>query len=280
MVRRTFERVIVFGLGEYSSRQQISVKWKKFIIYLFFMFNRKIILIAGSSRGIGAATARLAKSYNGTVILHGKTASPQLLELGREIESKYYIGDVTDPAIIKNIVDSVIANYGRIDVLINCVGFNQRFKFTEITDDTWINVFKVNVLGTAHFCQSVMPYMKNQNYGRIVNIASIRGYPHTSGTPAYSTAKSAVINLTAILAKEGAPHITVNAVAPGFTETDMSKNWDKEIKQLAHGSLLKRPAQPQEIAEIVLFLASDKASFITGQTLVADGGYSLNIGGH
>jgi len=117
--------------------------------------------------------------------------------------------------------------------------------------------------------------VKNK-YGRIVNIASIRAFGSTSGRPAYSASKAAVMNLTSVLAKEFAPDILVNAVAPGFIETPMSKVWDEEIWKKIKTALLGRVGQPKEIAEAILFLASDKASFITGQTIIVDGGYSIS----
>jgi 3-oxoacyl-[acyl-carrier protein] reductase len=183
---------------------------------------------------------------------------------------------VSDPSVAKQIVDQVIQTMGRIDGLINCAGITEPTEFLDTTDDHWLKVFKVNVLGTVHFCQEVIPHMQKQKYGRIVNVSSIRGYGLTSGRPVYSASKAAIINLTASLAKDFAPDIAVNSVAPGFTETDMSKTWSEKVWQQVNQSLLARVAQPKEIAEALLFLVSDRASFITGQTLLVDGGYTLS----
>ena len=240
------------------------------------MLENKVILITGSSRGIGAATARLAKQYGANVVLHGKNESDHLKELSVQLKCPYYVCDVTNKDDVGNLVKKVVEQYGKIDALVNCAGITNRAKFLETSDELWLDLFKVNVLGTTHFCEAAIPHMQNAGYGRIVNIASIRAYGITSGRPAYSVTKAGIRNLTATLAKEFAPHIAVNAVSPGFTETDMSKTWDEEVWKQVNSALLGRVGQPKEIAEVILFLASDKASFISGQTLLVDGGYSLS----
>lgn len=238
----------------------------------------KIILITGSSRGIGAATARLAKSYGATVALHGKDESEELKALGKELASAYYACDVSDRAAVKGVVERVVKDFGRIDALVTAAGIADRIPFLETTDEHWFSIFEVNVLGTVHFCQEIIPHMQSQKYGRIVTVSSKRGLPVTSGRPAYSASKAAVMTLTAALAKEFAPTIAVNSVAPGFTETDMSANWSAKIWEDVRHTLLGRAAKPNEIAEMILFLCSDKASFITGQTFLVDGGASVSLG--
>jgi 3-oxoacyl-[acyl-carrier protein] reductase len=240
------------------------------------MLKDKTILITGSSSGIGAATARLAKEYGANVIVHGKTDSPELNAITKELGAEKIVCDVVDQAAVQSEVDRIIGKVKKIDALVNCAGISIRQKFLESTDESWLEIFKVNVLGTKHFCQSVIPEMQKNKHGRIVNIASIRAFCSTSGRPAYSASKAVVMNLTSVLAKEFAPEIAVNAVAPGFTETDMAKTWDDVVWQQVKTALLNRAAQPKEIAEAILFLASDKASFITGQTILVDGGYSIS----
>ena len=240
------------------------------------MLKDKIILITGSSSGIGEATAKLAKEYGAKVILHGKTESEELKNLAKELECEYIFCDVADLPAVQSEVNRILEKVKKIDALVNCAGISIRQKFLESTDDSWLEIFKVNVLGTKHFCQVVIPGMQENKYGRIVNIASIRAFSSTSGRPAYSASKAAVMNLTAVLAKEFAPEIVVNAVAPGFTETAMAKTWDEVVWNQVKTALLGRAAQPKEIAEAILFLASDKASFITGQTILVDGGYSIS----
>lgn len=240
--------------------------------------NNSVVLITGSSRGIGAATARLAKMYGARVALHGKEKSAELAKLSKELDSPAFACDVADKAATQKAVERIIHMYGRIDALVTSAGIGDRIPFLETTDEHWLNLFKVNVLGTVHFCQAVIPHMQKEKRGRIVTVASKRGLPVTSGRPAYSASKAAVITLTAALAKEFAPDIAVNCVAPGFTETDMSKGWSEKVRADVQHTLLRRAGTPEEIAEMILFLASERASFITGQTFLVDGGASVSLG--
>jgi len=240
------------------------------------MLKNKTILITGSSSGIGAATARLAKGYGAKVILHGRTDSAELKKFAKELKCEYIFCDVVDKQAVESEVKRILKKVKKIDLLVNSAGIAPRATFLESTDELWLDVFKVNVLGTTHFCEAIITQMQKNKYGRIVNIASIRAYGGTAGRPVYSASKAAIVNLTAVLAKEFAPDIAINAVAPGYTNTPITKNWDKEVWEKAQTSLLKRIAEPTEIAEAILFLASDRASFITGQTILVDGGYSIS----
>jgi 3-oxoacyl-[acyl-carrier protein] reductase len=239
------------------------------------LFANKTVLIAGSTRGIGAATARLASSLGAQVILHGRTASKQLKDLAEELNADWIACDVGDKTAVQQNVKGLIAKVSKIDVLINSAGIAPAEPFLQATDEHWLEVYHTNVLGVVNLCQAVIPYMQQQNYGRIVNVASIRGHETapSSRVSAYSASKAAVINLTSSLAKEFAPSIAVNAVSPGFTQTDITENWVDATWAKARSSLMGRIGQPEEIAEAIIFLASDKARFITGQTLIVDGGY-------
>ncbi len=244
------------------------------------MLEGKVVLITGSSRpnGIGAATARLAKTYGADVIIHGRDESEKLKNLAKELDCSYIVCDITSGKEVEKAVNEVVKKVNRIDVLINCAGIALPGQLLEADDKSWLETFQVNVLGTIHFCQAVVPLMKKQGSGRIVNIASIRGHSVTSSNNrlAYTASKSAIITLTAALAKDLAPNITVNAVSPGFVNTDMTKLWTQRVWDQAKNALIPRTADPKEIAEVLLFLASDKASFITGQTITVDGGYTIS----
>lgn len=240
------------------------------------MLKGKIILITGSSSGIGAATARLAKEYGATVILHGKTESEELKGLAKKLNCEYIFCDVANKRAVDSEVQRILKKVKRVDVLVNSAGISKGQNFLEGTDELWLEIFQVNVLGTKHFCQEIIPYMQKNKYGRIVNIASIRGFVNTTGSSAYGASKAAILTLTASLAKEFAPEITVNAVAPGFTDTRMALHRTEKTKKQVKEALLGRAALPEEIAEAILFLASDRASFITGQTIIVDGGYSIS----
>ncbi len=241
------------------------------------MLHNKHILISGSSRGIGAATARLAARYGAEVILHGKTETAELKKLSEELRADFVVADIADKAAVETAVQSRMKKGHPVDVLINCAGAIEPKPFLETAADDWLRMFNANFLGTVHMCQAVIPHMQQQKKGRIVNVASIRGHAAMTNSRgmAYGAAKSAIINLTAALAKEYAPHIAVNAVSPGFTLTGMASGWSETTKAQSISSLVGRPANPEEIAEAILFLASDRASYITGQTLIVDGGYGV-----
>ena len=234
---------------------------------------KKKILITGSSRGIGAAIARLAKEKGYDVLLHGRTHSSHLINLAKELDSKYIIFDVSKEDEVKQAFSEI----SRIDVLVNSAGVNISKAFDNLTDSDWKTIYDINLFGLVNVTRHVVPIMnRSQSIGKIINIASIKGLYASVGRVAYASSKAAVINLTTGLAKELAPKILVNAVAPGFTSTEMTDNtWSDRIKKQVDNILLKRMANPKEIAEVVLFLSSDASEYITGQTINVDGGFSI-----
>ncbi len=234
---------------------------------------KNIILITGSSRGIGAAVARLAKKYGYEVLLHGKTESKELVSLAKELKSDYLIFDITK----ENEIQKALSNITTINSLVNSAGINISKSFNELTNMDWKDIYDVNLFGLVNVTKNVLPLMENlESIGKIVNISSIKGLYSSVGRVAYASSKAAVINLTTGLAKELAPNILVNAVAPGFTKTQMTSNTMSErIRKQLDNILLKRIADPSEIADVVLFLTSDKNRYITGQTINVDGGFSI-----
>jgi 3-oxoacyl-[acyl-carrier protein] reductase len=231
------------------------------------------ILITGSSRGIGAAIARLAKEKGYEVLLHGRTRSSCLIELAKELDSKYLIFDISKEDEVKQALSKIT----QINVLVNSAGVNISKTFDDLTDTNWRTVYDVNLFGLVNVTRYVVPIMKrSKTTGKIINIASIKGLYASVGRVAYASSKAAVINLTTGLAKELAPGILVNAVAPGFTSTEMTDStWSDRIKKQVSNILLKRMADPKEIAEVVLFLSSSANGYITGQTINVDGGFSI-----
>jgi len=241
------------------------------------MKPERVIFITGSSRGLGAAAAKLAKHQGWLPVLHGREDSPALKALADELQAPMAIADVSDRKTLSKAIEATYQRLGRLDALACCAGIMKPKPFLDMEEDDWQNEYQVNVLGTIYACQAAIPLMLQQEEGgRIVTISSLRGLSPTSSPRgmAYSMSKAAITNLTEALAKEFAPKISVNAVAPGFIETDMSKGWDETVRAQARSALLKRTGTPEEIAQAIMFLAGNEASFITGQTLLVDGGYT------
>ena len=236
----------------------------------------KTILITGSSRGIGKAVAKLAASKGYKVIVHASTDSDQLKDTHKEIEgSLKTFFDVSDKAA----VDIAIGKLGQIDVLVNNAGIG-RSRNTDIADaddEQALREYKVNVLGTLHCMQAVMPGMIERGEGSIVNVASIKGHYNLTSMKSltYGISKAAVIALTQAIAKEY-PQVRINSVSPGYVKTDMSKGWPAEtFDRINKQTVIGRISQPEEIAKAILFLASDDASYATGTDLLVDGGFNL-----
>lgn len=242
----------------------------------------KTALITGGARGIGATTALLFAKEGasvGIVDLQSEglqTVAGNAQAQGIEIET--FTGDITQKDQVDRVVNDFVQRLGRIDILVNNAGVVIPRPFLEKTVDDWEKTLSVNLIGMFLCCQAAAKHMLAQKSGKIVNISSIRGIGHCGreGVMDYSASKTAVIGLTKTMAKELAPYINVNTVAPGHTKTEMTAPLPDEIKQnMIEGSYLKRMAEPEDIAKAILFMASDDADFITGQLLLVDGGFSL-----
>ncbi len=234
----------------------------------------RTVLIAGSSRGIGAAAARIESAAGSRVILHGRSESPALKGLAAELGAPAYACDGQDAAAVSDLVQTALAEHGPIDALICTMGSVAATDALSGSTEVWLEEFRSNVLGPVNFIRAVAPAMLTNGGGRITTVSSIRGRDNLASpeVTAYSAAKAALENVTVSFAKALAPTITVNAVAPGFVLTDMSQTWSDEVRREVDTNLLQRAAQPEEIAALLSFLTSDGASFITGQTILADGG--------
>lgn len=237
----------------------------------------RTILIAGSSRGIGAAAARKAASQGAQVVLHGSRASQALLDLATELNAQYIACDGTIAAAVNDEIGRLASEGTVANGLICTVGTVAPTPAAGGDTDGWLGLFETNLLAPAHFIRAVAPAMVAAGYGRIVTVSSIRGNPAlaSADVAAYGAAKAALENLTAVYAKELAPAVTVNAVSPGFVMTDMAKTWSPAVHAEVERNLLGRPASPSEIASVLAFLVSDEAAFVTGQTIAVDGGLGV-----
>ena len=238
------------------------------------------VLITGSSRGIGAGIARRFAEEGHRVAIHYREQESQARALYNELAQAGYSvllvsGDITDEKQCKDIAASVRAKFGFIDVLVNNAGIalpTQLVTDTSLAD--WRRVMDTNVTGMFLLTNAVLPEMVSQKRGAIVNISSMWGVTGGSCEVAYSASKAAVIGYTKALAKEVAPSgIRVNCIAPGFVLTDMTRCFDESvIADICEETPLLRAGTPEDIASAVRFLASEDASFITGQVLCVDGG--------
>ncbi len=236
-----------------------------------------IALVTGASRGIGAAAAKRLAADGYTVIVHCNRNTEQAQAVADETGGIVMQADLADFAQIDKMVDAVIRQFGRIDVLVNNAGIALTGLFQDISDEDAVRLFQVDVGGTMHTAKRVMPYMLRAHQGSIVNVASVWGETGAACEVHYSAAKAAVIGFTKALAKEtGLSGVRVNCVSPGVIDTDMNRMHSEEIMQeLAEETALGRIGTPEDVAEAIAFLASEKSGFITGQIIPVNGGFHI-----
>lgn len=234
----------------------------------------KVVIITGGSRGIGASMAQLFASEGATVI--AADMSPLTYE---HPSVMYYQLDVTSITSCQTMFDEVVNKYGRIDVLVNNAGITKDALTQKMTEEMWDVVIDVNLKGVFNLTKPIGQLMMNQGFGSIINISSIVGEYGNIGQANYAATKAGVIGLTKTWAKEFARKgaaVRVNAIAPGYVMTDILKTVPQELlDQFAKMTMLGRLGQPEEIAQVALFLASNEASYITGTVIDANGGMRL-----
>lgn len=235
----------------------------------------KTVLISGGSRGIGAACAELFAKNGYNVAFLYKSSDEKALNLAKALDAFAIKCDVCSSSEVKDAVNKVIERYGAIDVLVNNAGISYIGVFDSMTDGEWSSVINTNLSAAFYLCREVASGMIGAKYGRIINIGSVWGKYGASCEVAYSASKAGLRGLTLSLAKELGPSgITVNCVEPGVIETDMNAHFDEQtLGELADATPLCRLGTPMDVANAVLFLASDSASFITGQCVGVDGGF-------
>jgi len=239
----------------------------------------KVAVVTGSSRGIGRAIAtKLAKRGISVVINNDKDPQEGLMVMN-EIKNIgqdgiYIQADVSDLTQVEKMIEKVVNEFGRIDILINNAGITRDGFLENMDRDDWNSVLSVNLTGTFNCTKSVTKYMKKQGGGKIVNISSISAETGNIGQSNYSAAKGGIISFTKTVAKEYAKYgITVNAVAPGFIKTKMLETVPEKVMQKIIGQIpLGRLGEPDDVAAVVCFLVSNDATYITGQLINVNGG--------
>jgi len=243
----------------------------------------KVALVTGAARGIGEAIAlKLAQEGADVVVtdvdLQGAQRVAQEIE-GLGCKAQAVQADVSQREAVQRLVSEAVSLFGKIDILVNNAGIIRRGTFLDHDPQDWEKVLSVNLGGTFNCAKEVAPLMVKQGEGKIINISSVVGkMGDIASAPSYGTSKGAINTFTKSLARELAPYgINVNAVAPHAIETDMSREWSEEKRrQIVEAIPLKRLGKPEEVAEVVAFLASDGAGFITGQILDVNGGYLMD----
>ena len=243
-----------------------------------YSLNNKIAIVTGASRGIGSAIAKsLAK--NGVKVALNARNSEALKKLKNEIASangiaEIMVGDVSCIDSFTKIVNDTIKKFGNIDILVNNAGITKDNIIMRMKESEWDDVLNINLKSCFNGIKSVAKPMIKNRYGKIINITSIIGQIGNPGQGNYAASKAGIIGLTKSTAKElGSRNITVNAIAPGYIATNMTQNLNDEIKNKMKSTIpLGRFGLPSDIANLVCFLVSDDASYITGQTINVDGG--------
>lgn len=239
----------------------------------------KCALITGATRGIGKQIAITLAKQGYNIALNYRKENEELENTKKEIEKigvqiLAVKGDVANFEDCENFVKQVIERFGQIDVLVNNAGITKDMLLMRMKKEDFEQVIDTNLVGTFNVTKNVVPYMMKARSGRIINISSVVGISGNAGQTNYSASKAGIIGFTKSLAKEVASrNILVNAVAPGFIETDMTDALKEEIKEdIKKGIPLKRIGKVEDVANVVNFLASEESSYITGQVINVDGG--------
>jgi len=236
---------------------------------VFSEFNNKVVLITGAKGGIGSALCREFSKYKATVYQ---------TDIQHSEERNFIQGDISDEAFIKKLVTQITDKEGRIDILVNNAGVCPRTDLMDISVDEWRKVMDINLTSVFFLSQAVMKIMMENRSGAIVNLASMAGQVGGIAVGAhYSASKAAIECLTKTFAKKAAPHgVRVNAVAPGVIDTDIHKeSTTQQLEGYMQSIPLGRMGTPEEVAKIILVLASDLASYVTGTTIDINGGQKM-----
>ena len=247
------------------------------------LFEGQVVLVTGSARGIGKAIAVAFAQEEAHVIINDIGSQSELEKVVADIPSggqnMAIQADVSQSDQVKEMISQIERTFHRLDILVNNAGIIRRGTIETVTEEEWDQVMRVNLKGTFNCCKAVVDIMKRQKRGKIINVSSVAGkMGDITSAPGYGPSKAAIDAFTKTLARQLAQYgINVNAVAPHAIETEMSAQWSEEKRRAIIEAIpLKRLGKPEDVAEAVLFLASDKASFITGEILDVNGGFIMD----
>ncbi|HIY20096.1 MAG TPA: 3-oxoacyl-[acyl-carrier-protein] reductase [Candidatus Blautia avistercoris] len=246
------------------------------------MLENKIALVTGASRGIGRQIALTLAKEGATVVINYNGSRERAQEVLDQIQAEggngsLYQCNVSDFDACETMMKDVIKEYGRLDILVNNAGITRDNLIMRMKEEDFDAVLNINLKGTFNTIRHVARQMLKQKSGKIINISSVSGILGNAGQANYAASKAGVIGLTKTMARElSSRGITVNAVAPGFVDTEMTEVLSDDVKKAACGQIaLGRFGKPEDIANAVAFLASEKADYITGQVLSVDGGMNI-----
>ncbi len=247
------------------------------------ILNERIAIVTGAGRGIGKSIALTLAREGAKVMINdidiktAKEVTKEIKNMGRN--SLAFQVDVSNSKEVNRMVEFIQQEFGRIDILVNNAAIIKRGTIDDLSEEDWDRVIEVNLKGTFNCTKAVVGVMKKQRYGKIVNISSVVGkVGDLASAPCYGASKAGIACLGKSLARELAPYnINVNVVAPHAIETDMSREWPEEKRRSFIANIpLGRMGEPEDVAEAVLFLVSDKSKFITGEVLDVNGGYLMD----
>ena len=243
------------------------------------MLKGKCAIVTGAAKGIGKAIALKLASLGANIVLNYRSSEEKAIETENEIkalgvEVLRVKGDISNISDVENLINTAKEKFGKIDIMVNNAGITKDTLILRMKEEDFDSVINVNLKGVFNCLKTITPVMVKQREGKIINLSSVVGLSGNAGQVNYAASKAGVIGMTKSLAKEvGARGITVNAVAPGFIETDMTEVLGEKFKEETKKAIpLKRLGKPEDVANAVAFLASEDANYITGQVIQVDGG--------